>query len=145
MHQRIELCSPNKNLEIMNLGNLIIRIGIGLLFVWGGVEKFIEGFLGGVVLDAVAGLLKSSGLAFLGDAGTYALGALLAALELVSGIMVLVGKQLMYAFGFLAFVMLMALILVHIPSGNWMNIMIHIALLGVLAGLAIQAKQKVKA
>lgn len=31
----------------------------------------------------------------------------------------------------------MALVLVHIPSGNWLNIMLHIALLGTLAGLAI--------
>ncbi len=118
-------------------GNLIIRIGIGLLFVWGGIEKFIEGFLGGVGLQAMADMLKSSGLAFLGDTGTYALAAILALLELVAGILVLVGKQLFYAYAFLAFVMLMALVLVHIPSGNWLNIMIHIALLGTLAGLAI--------
>lgn len=128
----------------MNLGNLIIRISIGLLFVWGGVEKFIEGFLGGVGLQAMADMLKGSGLAFLGDTGTYALGAILAALELIAGILVLLGKQLMYAYGFLAFVMFMALILVHIPSGNWLNIMIHIALFGILAGLAIQQKQKVE-
>jgi putative oxidoreductase len=118
-------------------GNLIIRIGIGLLFVWGGIEKFIEGFLGGVGLQAMADMLKGSGLAFLGDTGTYALGAILALLELVAGILVLVGKQLFYAYAFLAFVMLMALVLVHIPSGNWLNIMIHIALLGTLTGLAI--------
>lgn len=118
-------------------GNLIIRIGIGLLFVWGGIEKFIEGFLGGVGLQAMADMLKGSGLAFLGDTGTYALGAILALLELVAGILVLANKQLFYAYAFLAFVMLMALVLVHIPSGNWLNIMIHIALLGTLAGLAI--------
>jgi len=35
----------------------------------------------------------------------------------------------------------MALILVHIPSGNWMNIMIHIMLLTTLVGLAINEKQ----
>lgn len=127
----------------MNLGNLIIRISIGLLFVWGGVEKFIEGFLGGVGLQAMADMLKGSGLAFLGDTGTYALGAILAALELIAGILVLLGKQLMYAYGFLAFVMFMALILVHIPSGKWINIMIHIALFGVLTGLAVKEKQNV--
>lgn len=44
----------------MNLGNLIIRISIGLLFVWGGVEKFIEGFLGGVGLQAVADMSSKS-------------------------------------------------------------------------------------
>ena len=126
----------------MNSGNLIIRIGIGLLFVWGGLEKFIEGFLGGVGLQNMADFLKSSGLAFLGDTGTYIVGALLALLELVAGILILVNKQLAPAYAFLAFIMLMALVLVHIPSANWMNIMIHIALMTTLAGLALEAKNK---
>lgn len=125
----------------MKLGNIIIRVGFGLLFVWGGVEKFIEGFLGGVGLDNMAGFLKSSGLGFLGDSGTYALGAILATLELVAGILVLANQKLFYAYLFLAFIMFMALVLVHIPSGNWMNIMIHIALFTTLLGLAIQSKE----
>jgi len=124
----------------MNIGNVIIRIGIALLFIWGGLEKFFEGFLGGVGLDNMAGFLKSSGLAFLGDSGAYALGALLALLELVAGILVLINKQLFYAYAFLAFIMLNALVLVHIPSGNWMNIFIHITLLTTLAGLAVNNK-----
>jgi len=36
--------------------------------------------------------------------------------------------------------MLNALVLVHIPSGNWMNIFIHITLLTTLAGLAVNNK-----
>jgi len=76
----------------MKNGNLLIRIGFGLLFVWGGVEKFIEGFLGGVGLQNMADFLKSSGLAFLGDTGTYALGAILAALELVAGILLFANR-----------------------------------------------------
>jgi len=123
-------------------GNLIIRIGISLLFIWGGVEKFIEGFLGGVGLQNMADFLKQSGLAFLGDTGTYVLGVVLALLELVAGILVLINRQTMYAYAFLAFIMVMALVLVHIPSGNWMNIMIHIALATTLAGLALEEKQK---
>ena len=74
----------------MNNGNLIIRIGFGLLFVWGGLEKFFEGFLGGVGLENMANFLKSSGLAFLGDSGTFVVGAILAALELVAGILLLI-------------------------------------------------------
>ncbi|WP_346881355.1 DoxX family protein [uncultured Algibacter sp.] len=123
-------------------GNLVIRIGFALLFIWGGLEKFIEGFLGGVGLQNMADFLKQSGLAFLGDTGTYALGTILALLELVAGILVLANKQAMYAYAFLAFIMFMALVLVHIPSGNWMNIMIHIALTTTLSGLAINEKQK---
>ena len=126
----------------MNNGNLIIRIGMGLLFVWGGLEKFFEGFLGGVGLQNMADFLKSSGLTFLGDTGTYVLGALLALLELVAGIALLANKKLFEAYAFLAFIMLMALILVHIPSGNWMNIMIHIALLFTLGSLALNNKEK---
>lgn len=125
----------------MNSGNLIIRIGLGLLFVWGGLEKFFEGFLGGVGLQNMADFLKASGLAFLGDTGTYAVGAILALLELVAGVLVLINKQLFPAYAFLAFIMLMALVLVHIPSGNWMNIMIHIALMTTLAGLALNARK----
>ncbi|WP_452220632.1 DoxX family membrane protein [Lacinutrix salivirga] len=125
----------------MKNGNLLIRIGFGLLFVWGGLEKFIEGFLGGVGLENMANFLKSSGLAFLGDTGTYIVGAILAALELLAGILLLVNKKMFEAYAFLAFIMLMALVLVHIPSGNWMNIMIHVALLFSLAGLALNHKE----
>lgn len=125
----------------MNIGNLIIRIGFGLLFVWGGLEKFFEGFLGGVGLKNMAAFLQSSGLAFLGDAGTYALGAVLAALELVAGVLLIINKRPFESYIFLAFIMFMALVLVHIPSGNWMNIMIHIALLTTLIGLGLNTRQ----
>ncbi len=125
----------------MNNGNLIIRIGFGLLFIWGGLEKFIEGFLGGVGLKNMAGFLQNSGLAFLGETGTYTLGAILAGLELVAGILLLANKKLFEAYIFLTFIMFMALVLVHIPSGNWMNIMIHIALFTTLLGLGLNARQ----
>lgn len=125
----------------MNNGNLIIRIGFGLLFIWGGLEKFIEGFLGGVGLDNMAAFLRSSGLEFLGESGTYILGAILAALELAAGVLLILNKRMFEAYVFLAFIMLMALVLVHIPSGNWMNIMIHIALFTSLLGLGLNAKQ----
>lgn len=122
------------------LGNLIIRIGFALLFIWGGLEKFFEGFLGGVGLQNMANFLGQSGLAFLGDTGTYGLAAILALLELIAGSMLLFNKQLLYAYAFLAFIMIMALVLVHIPSGNWMNSMIHISLITSLIGLAIQER-----
>ena len=125
----------------MNNGNLIIRIGFGLLFIWGGLEKFIEGFLGGIGLKNMAGFLQNSGLAFLGETGTYTLGAILAGLELVAGILLLANKKLFEAYIFLTFIMFMALVLVHIPSGNWMNIMIHIALFTTLLGLGLNARQ----
>lgn len=124
-----------------NFGDLIIRIGMGLLFVWGGLEKFFEGFLGGVGLQNMADFLKSSGLGFLGDTETYIVGFLLALLELLAGVFLLANKQLFYSYAFLAFIMLMALVLVHMPSGNWMNIIIHIALLTTLTGLALNSSR----
>ena len=90
----------------------------------------------------MADFLKQSGLTFLGDTGTYVVGGLLALFELIAGVLLLINKQTFFAYVFLAFIMLMALVLVHIPSGNWMNIMIHIALTTTLSGLAIQEKTR---
>lgn len=128
----------------MNSGNLIIRIAFGLLFIWGGLEKFFEGFLGGVGLQNMANFLKSTGWSFLGDSGTYILAIILSALELIAGILLISNQKLFYSYIFLAFIMLVALFTVHIPSGNWMNIMIHIALFGSLLGLALNHFNKEK-
>lgn len=128
----------------MNIGNTIIRIGFGLLFVWGGLEKFFEGFLGGVGLQNMADFLKSSGFAFLGDSGTYVLGAFVALIELIAGILLFANKKLFYAYAVLTLIIAVALFTIHIPSGNWMNIMIHIALLTTLLGLAINHKDETR-
>lgn len=121
----------------MNIRNLIIRIAFGLLFIWGGLEKFFEGFLGGVGLQNMAGFLKSTGWGFLGDSGTFVLAVILSTLELLAGVLLIANKKLFYSFSFLSLVMLVALLTVYIPSGNWMNIMIHIALFGSLLGLGL--------
>lgn len=131
-------------------GNTVVRIGIGLLFVWGGLEKFIPGFFGGVGLDAMSEFLKQSGLSFLGG-GTYVVGALLAVAELVAGILILANKRLFEAYLAVAFFMFMALILVWLPavfnsesilaSSGWMNVIIHITLMLVPLGLALEAKE----
>lgn len=128
----------------MNFGNLIIRIAFGLLFIWGGLEKFFEGFLGGVGLQNMAGFLKTTGWSFLGDTGTFVLAVILSTLELVAGVLLIANKKLFYSYSFLSFIMLVALLTVHIPSGNWMNIMIHIALFGSLLGLALNHFNKEK-
>ena len=123
-------------------GNLIIRISFGLLFIWGGLEKFFEGFLGGVGLQKMAGFLKSTGWSFLGDSGIFVLAIILAFFELFAGILLIANKKLFYAYSFLALIMLVALLTVHIPSGNWMNVMIHIALFGSLLGLGLNNYKK---
>ena len=128
----------------MNIGNLIIRIAFGLLFIWGGLEKFFEGFLGGVGLHNMAGFLKTTGWSFLGDSGTFVLAIILSTLELVAGVLLLANKKTFYSYTFLSFIMLVALLTAHAPSGNWMNIMIHIALFGSLLGLGLNQFNKEK-
>lgn len=128
----------------MDLGNILIRVGFGLLFVWGGLEKFFEGFLGGVGLQNMADFLANSGLGFLGSTGVFVLAVLLAALELIAGIALIADRFKFPAYLFLAFTMLMALVLVHIPSGNWLMIMIHVALLTTLSGLALNERAVLK-
>jgi putative oxidoreductase len=128
----------------MNIGNLIIRIAFGLLFIWGGLEKFFEGFLGGVGLQNMADLLKSTGWSFLGDSGTFVLAIILSILELLAGILLIANKKLFYSYIFLSLIMLVALLTVHIPSGSWMNVMIHIALVGSLLGLGLNHFKKEK-
>jgi len=125
-------------------GNILIRIGFGLLFIWGGLEKFFEGFLGGVGLQNVANFLQAIGFSFLGDTGSYILGIVLAALELIAGVALLTNKKLFESYAFLAFIMLVALVLVHIPSGSWMNSMIHLSLVTTLAGLSLNSRQQIR-
>ncbi len=121
----------------MKYGNLMIRIGFGLLFIWGGLEKFFEGFLGGVGLQNMADFLKSIGWDFLGNQGTLILATALALLEIIAGVLLLANKQVVFSYGVLALIMLIALVTVYLPSGNWMNGMIHFALFTKLLGLGL--------
>jgi len=120
-------------------GDFIVRLGLGLLFIWGGVEKFFEGFLGGVGLDNMAGFLSSVGFGFLGDTGVYVLGIVLALVELAAGIMLISNIYKKQAYGVLSVIILMSLFLVYVPKGDWMNGMIHFALFTTLLGLALQS------
>ena len=45
-----------------------------------------------------------------------------------------------YAYAVLTAIIAVALLTVHIPSGNWMNIMIHVALFTTLLGLTFENK-----
>lgn len=126
----------------MNYGNLIIRIGIGLLFIWGGIEKFFVGFVGGVGLEHMAATLAKTGWSFLGDTGTYILAILLAATELLAGVLIILNKKIVLSYFYVAFLMLVALVTIYIPNNNWMYSMIHIALLTTPLGLALNQYQK---
>lgn len=123
----------------MDLGNFIIRLGLGLLFVWGGLEKFFEGYFGGVGLEKMAASLQKIGFGFLGDTGNYMLAIFLAGTELIAGILLIINKKVAIAGVYAAFIMLVALITVYFPAANWMQSMIHIALLTSYLGVGIQA------
>lgn len=128
----------------MKYGNVLIQIGFGLLFIWGGLEKFFEGFLGGVGLQKMASVLHSTGWSFLGESGTLVLAAVLAFLELLAGVLLILNKKMVMSYTFLAFTMLVALFTVYIPQGNWMQGMIHLALITSLIGMALNYYEKGK-
>jgi putative oxidoreductase len=132
-----------------NIGTLIIRIAIGIVFIWGGLEKFIPGFLGGPGLEGATGFVGS----LFGVSGVLAtiLTIGLAITELAAGILVILGKRLFEAYATLAFLMLVALVLVWLPAGfadmsgannvTWVTLIVHIGLFGALVGLALENKQ----
>lgn len=133
-----------------NTGNLVIRIGIGLIFLWGGLEKFIPGFLGGPGLEGATGFIGD----VFGVSGVIAtiMTIGLAITELVAGIMLIAGKKLFETYAALTILMLVATVMVWLPAGfadmsgnnnvTWIVVMMHIGLLFTLAGLALQEKQK---
>ena len=120
----------------MILSNLIPRLGLGLLFVWAGLEKFFEGFLGGVGLERMAAGLGKRGFDFLGENGLFVLAFVLALTELVVGILILLNKKVRWAGFIAAFIMLVALLTSYITK-SWMQSMIHIALLASYLGIAL--------
>ena len=130
-------------------GNVLIRIGIGLIFIWGGLEKFIPNFLGGPGLEGATGFVGS----VFGVEGTIAaiLTVGLAITELAAGILVITGKRLFEAYSVLTLILLVAVIMVWLPAGfkdmsgnnnvTWVTLITHIGLLLTLGGLALNHKK----
>ncbi len=114
------------------LGDIIIRIGLGLLFVWGGLEKLFIGYFGGVGLQRMANSLEQIGFGFLGKQGNYVLAIWLAVSELIAGILILLNIKTFYA----------SLATVYLPRGNWMQSMIHIALICAYVGFGLRFYKK---
>lgn len=131
-------------------GNLLIRIGVGVMSVWAGLEKLIPGFLGGPGLEGATGFLKSVGLD-LGGA-TIVLTIILAITELAAGVLLLTGKKLFEAYAMVTLVMFVAVVLVWAPGAfadfsannntNWTVLAAHIGLLFALAGITLNNKKK---
>lgn len=123
----------------MNLGNTVLRLGLGLLFVWGGLEKFFKGYFGGVGLEKMASSLQTIGFGFLGEKGNYFLAIFLAATELIAGILILINRKTALASFYAAFIILVALVTVYFPTKNWMQSMMHIAIMTSYLALGIDS------
>ncbi len=131
-------------------GNLLIRIGIGLIFIWGGLEKFIPGFLGGPGLDGatefIGGVFGVNGII------ATMMTVSLALTELAAGILLIAGKRLFETYAVLTLLLLVATVMVWLPAGfadmsgnnnvTWILVIMHIGLLLTLAGLTLQERQK---
>jgi putative oxidoreductase len=121
---------------MLNIGLLIIRLVIGLLFVGHGAQKLF-GWFGGHGLKGTGGWFESIGMK---PGVTVALFAGLA--ELIGGIFFTLGLLTPLAGIMIAVTMLMAIIKVHGPNGLWatangyeynltlMSVAIGIALIG---------------
>ena len=130
-------------------GNLLIRIGIGVIFVWGGLEKFIPGFLGGVGFTGASGFI--GGLFGVDGIIATILTLGLALTELAAGILIISGKKLFETYAAVTAILLVAIVMVWLPAGfkdmsgsnnvTWVTLITHIGLLLALAGLTLNHKK----
>ena len=98
---------------MINIGLLIIRLVVGLLFVGHGAQKLF-GWLGGYGIKGTGGWFESIGI----KPGVTM--ALLAGLtELIGGILFTVGLLSPLAGIMIAGTMVMAIVKVHAPNGLW--------------------------
>jgi len=98
---------------MINIGLLIIRIVVGLLFVGHGAQKLF-GWFGGYGIKGTGGWFESIGI----KPGVTM--ALLAGLtELIGGILFTVGLLTPLAGIMIAGTMVMAIVKVHAPNGLW--------------------------
>ncbi|MEW8971540.1 MAG: DoxX family protein [Mesobacillus sp.] len=119
---------------MMDLGLLIIRLVIGILFVGHGAQKLF-GWFGGYGLKGTGGWFDSIGMK---PGVTMALFAGLA--ELLGGILLAVGLLTPVAALMIAGTMLMAIIKVHAPNGLWSTsngYEYNLTLIAVAIGLAL--------
>ncbi|UPM56340.1 DoxX family protein [Gottfriedia acidiceleris] len=119
---------------MLNMGLLIIRLVIGLLFVGHGAQKLF-GWFGGHGLKGTGGWFESIGMK---PGVTIALFAGLA--ELIGGILFTLGLLTPLAGIMIAGTMVMAIIKVHAPNGLWATANgyeYNLTLLSVAIGIAL--------
>lgn len=119
---------------MMDLGLLIIRLVIGILFIGHGAQKLF-GWFGGYGLKGTGGWFESIGMR---PGVTMALFAGLA--ELIGGILLATGFLTPLAALMIAGTMLMAIVKVHAPNGLWSTANgyeYNLTLISVAIGLAL--------
>ncbi|MBV7508658.1 DoxX family protein [Bacillus sp. sid0103] len=119
---------------MINIGLLIIRLVIGLLFVGHGAQKLF-GWFGGYGLKGTGGWFESIGMK---PGVTMALFAGLA--ELIGGILFALGLLTPLAGILIAGTMAMAIVKVHAPNGLWATANgyeYNLTLLAVAIGIAL--------
>ncbi|WP_342047657.1 DoxX family protein [Bacillus sp. OTU530] len=119
---------------MINIGLLIIRLVIGLLFVGHGAQKLF-GWFGGYGLKGTGGWFESIGMK---PGVTMALFAGLA--EFIGGILFALGLLTPLAGILIAGTMAMAIVKVHAPNGLWATANgyeYNLTLLAVAIGIAL--------
>jgi putative oxidoreductase len=119
---------------MINIGLLIIRLVIGLLFVGHGAQKLF-GWFGGYGLKGTGGWFESIGMK---PGVTMALFAGLA--EFIGGILFALGFLTPLAGIMIAGTMVMAIVKVHAPNGLWATsngYEYNLTLLAVSIGIAL--------
>ena len=119
---------------MLNLGLLIIRLVVGILFMGHGAQK-IFGWFGGYGLKGTGGWFESIGMK---PGITMALLAGLA--ELVGGVLFALGLLTPLAGIMIAGTMVMAIVKVHGPNGLWATANgyeYNLTLLAVAIGIAL--------
>ena len=124
---------------MINLGLLIIRLVVGVLFIGHGAQKLFGKF-GGYGLKGTGGWFESIGMK---PGVTMALFAGLA--ELIGGILFAVGFLTPLASLLIAGTMIMAIVKVHAPNGLWATsngYEYNLTLLAVAIGVALTGPGK---
>jgi len=100
---------------MLDWGTLVLRLGIGIMFMAHGLQKAL-GMFGGPGIKGFAGMLASMGFApaiFWAYVGAYA--------ELLGGLFLLLGLQTRISAGLLFIFIVIAAVKVHIAKGFFLS------------------------
>ncbi len=108
-----------------DLGSFLLRLTLGLLFIYGGAGKLF-GILGGPGIEMFSGMVW----------GSVAIAYLVGIVELLAGIGLIIGFMPRHSALLLIIVMVFAIFMVHNPFSNIGNLMDALIRLTIIGGLA---------